>query len=213
MNQISPGLKKTTTLSAPNWGDENSSPGIVGESNGSDEVTGIHAYTTAGVYTVTLTVTDDDGGYGQSFYQYIVIYDPTAGFVTGGGWFNSPAGALVGSPAAAGKASFGFVAKYKKGASEPVGNTEFQFKAGNLNFHSTSYQWLVVTGGNTAKFKGIGTVNGAGEYKFQIWANDGDPDTFRIRIWTEDGLGNETDLYDNDAHQVIGGGNIVVHSK
>ena len=52
--------------------------------------TGSHTYTVPGVYTVTLTVTDDDGGSDQSVFQYVVVYDPTAGFVTGGGWINSP---------------------------------------------------------------------------------------------------------------------------
>ena len=62
---------------------------------------------------------------------------------------------------AAGKANFGFVSKYKKGASVPTGKTEFNFKAGDLNFHSDSYQWLVVTqDGTNAQFKGSGTING-----------------------------------------------------
>jgi len=38
-----------------------------------------------------------------------------------------------------GKATFGFVSKYKKGATVPTGNTEFVFKAADLNFHSTSH--------------------------------------------------------------------------
>ena len=91
------------------------------------------------------------------------------------------------------------------------------FKAGGLNFHSSSYDWLVVTGSDYAKFKGSGTVNGelapnAEEYKFMLWAGDKDPDTFRIKIWWEDG---ETEylVYDNGADQPIGGGNIVVHTK
>jgi len=109
-----------------------------------------------------------------------------------------------------GKATFGFVSKYKKGASVPEGSTEFQFKAGNLNFHSTSYDWLVVTGSDYAKFKGTGTINGEGEYKFMIWAGDDDPDTFRIKIWYENG-GNEVIVYDNGMDQEIGGGSIVVH--
>jgi parallel beta-helix repeat protein len=117
-----------------------------------------------------------------------------------------------------GKASFGFVSKYKKGASEPTGNTEFVFKAADLNFHSTSYDWLVVTGSDYAKFKGSGTINGAnatnGEpYKFQLWAGDGDPDTFRIKIWWEDADEAEHVVYDNGMDQAIGGGNIVVHKK
>ena len=39
---------------------------------------------------------------------------------------------------------------------------------------------------------------------------DGSPDTFRIRIWTEDD-GVETDVCDNGFDQAIGGG-IVVHT-
>jgi hypothetical protein len=39
-----------------------------------------------------------------------------------------------------GKGTFGFVSKYKKGATVPTGQTEFMFQAGDLNFHSSSYQ-------------------------------------------------------------------------
>jgi hypothetical protein len=117
----------------------------------------------------------------------------------------------------AGKASFGFVAKYKKGASVPEGNTEFVFKTADLNFHSSSYDWLVVTGSDYAKFKGTGTINGAGDYKFMLWAGDGTgtdgADTFRIKIWEEDGSGSETVVYDNGMDQAIGGGQIAVHKK
>ena len=50
------------------------------------------------------------------------------------------------------------------------------------------------------------------EYKFMIWAGDGEPDTFRIKIWEEvDGV--ETVIYDNGMDQPIEGGNIVVHTK
>ena len=112
-----------------------------------------------------------------------------------------------------GKATFGFVSKYKKGATAPTGSTEFQFHAGDLNFHSTSYDWLVVTGSDFAKFKGEGTINGEGVYKFQIWAGDDDPDTFRMKIWTEDEFDVETVIYDNGTNQAIGGGSIVIHTK
>jgi hypothetical protein len=118
-----------------------------------------------------------------------------------------------GSPA--GKATFGFVSKYKKGASVPTGNTQFTFRTGDLSFHSDTYDWLVVTGSNYAKFKGEGTVNGApaptGDlYKFQIWAGDNDPDTFRIKIWYEDG--GEVVVYDNGMDQGIGGGQIMIQT-
>src|SRR5262249_25782672 len=45
-----------------NWGDGTSSNGSVSESGGAGSVTGTHAYTVPGTYTVSLTVTDDDLG-------------------------------------------------------------------------------------------------------------------------------------------------------
>ena len=116
-----------------------------------------------------------------------------------------------------GKATFGFVSKYKKGANVPTGNTEFQFNTGNLNFHSSSYDWLVINQGDfRAQYKGVGTINGEGEFKFMIWAVDDAQDTFRIKIWYEE---NESEIvvYDNkidgvdEFGQLISGGNIIVH--
>ena len=130
----------------------------------------------------------------------------------------SPEGAYTADPTLTGKANFGFVSKYQKGATVPTGTTEFQFKVANLNFHSDSSEWLVVTGSNYAKFKGVGTINGDGFYKFQTWAGDeigpNGSDTFRIRIWLEDELtGDENVVYDNGSDQDIAGGSIVVHTE
>ncbi|MCJ7584251.1 MAG: PKD domain-containing protein, partial [Anaerolineales bacterium] len=200
-----PGVLDTHTA-VWDWG-VGSSAGIVSEVNGSGSASGSHTYTTPGVYTIKLTVTDNDGAVSiESVYQYVVVYDPSGGFVTGGGWITSPLGAYTLDPKLTGKATFGFVAKYKKGATVPDGNTEFQFKAGNLNFKSISYEWLVVAGTN-AKFKGVGTINGQGTYKFMLSADDGSPDKFRIQIWDAgDGL-----VYDNGSQQALGGGSIVIH--
>jgi uncharacterized delta-60 repeat protein len=188
-----------------------------------DESNGIgaspsHTYLEVGIYDVCLTV--DDGDNTDTSCTIAVVYDPDGGFVTGGGWIYSHPGAYAPEPSLEGKASFGFVSKYKKGVTVPTGNTEFQFQVAALNFHSISYDWLVVTGNSSAKFKGIGTINGEGEYKFQIWAGDDDPDTFRIKIWEEDDQGEETVVYDNgfvgsgfENGQPIGGGSIVVHTK
>jgi len=207
-----PGVLDTHTA-VWDW-EDGTSPGTVTESGGSGSVSDNHTYTTPGVYELTLTVKDDDGGQDSSIYQFVVVYDPSGGFVTGGGWINSAVNSNYLYMHVGGKATFGFVAKYKKGATVPDGNTEFQFKAGNLNFKSTSYDWLIVTGSNYAKFKGTGTINGQGDYKFQIWAGDGTglngADTFRIKIWYEDG-GSEVVVYDNGMDQAIGGGSIVVH--
>lgn len=95
--------------------------------------------TSSGVYVLTVTATDLAGNIGVKRVTF-VVYDPTAGFVTGGGWIYSPKGSYMLDLSLEGKANFGFVSKYNKGASVPTGNTEFVFQVANMNFHSTSYQ-------------------------------------------------------------------------
>jgi len=180
-----------------------------------------HSYGATGIYDVCLTVHDGQAGSSPAC-TLAVVYDPNGGYVTGGGWINSPAGAYKLDPNLTGKATFGFVSKYKKGQNVPSGNTEFQFQAGGFNFHAETYEWLVVNqGGKNAQFKGSGTVNGGldpngNPFKFMIWAGDGSgpngADTFRIRIWWEAG-GGENVVYDNGVDQPIGGGSIVIHTK
>jgi PKD repeat protein len=212
-----------------NWGDGSTSPGLVTETNGAGTVAGSHAYTAAGVYTISLTVTDNAGESAQAFYQYVVAYDPSAGFVTGGGWINSPAGAYAANPALTGKANFGFVSKYQKGATTPTGETEFH--AAGFDFHSTVYEWLVISG-TKAQYKGTGTVNGSlgpdgvSGYGFLLTTNDGQltggggVDKFRIKIWDKltgavvyDNVldPTATDSIDNAKPQTIAGGNILIH--
>jgi hypothetical protein len=174
-----------------------------------------HACQIPGIYTLELIIAEDTGDERSLSYQYILVYEPEGGFVTGGGWIWSPQGAYHPDPTLAGKATFGFVSKYRKGAKEPIGNTEFQFEAGELNFHSAGYEWLVVNKGDSrAQFKGVGTINGEGEYKFMLWAGDGTgaegADTFRIKIWWEDAEGEQV-VYDNGTDQAIAGGSIEVH--
>ena len=196
------------------WGDGNEpEEGKVNDDDGT--VTGFHAYAEAGVYTVKVELIIKDGcvpSEDTAEYQYVVVYDPSAGFVTGGGWIDSPAGAYTADTSLTGKANFGFVSKYKKGQSTPTGNTEFQFKAGNLNFHSDSYDWLVVAG-DKAIYKGEGTINGTSDCKFMLSAIDGDTDMFRIKIWE----GDDSIIYDNGwdgrVGTELGGGQIVIHKK
>ena len=55
-----------------------------------------------------MIITDNAGDSSQlTSQQYVVVYDPSAGFVTGGGWINSPTGAYTANPSLAGKANFG----------------------------------------------------------------------------------------------------------
>jgi hypothetical protein len=219
-----PGIYDTHTASI-DWGDGIITYGAIVEEWGCGTATDSHTYSASGVYGVEITVIDKDGGYDTELFQYVVIYDPSEGFVTGGGWINSPEGAYIPDPTLTGKANFGFVSKYKKGQSTPTGNTEFQLHVANLNFHSSSYDWLVITN-HKAMFKGTGTINGEGNYGFMISAIDADltpsnddTDTFRIKIWDKND--NNAIIYDNqlgdqenaDPTTEIAGGQIVIHKK
>ena len=185
-----------------------------------------HTFTEPGIYRVSLKVTDDNllsdtATTVDGLDALVVIYDPNGGWVAGGGWIDSPEGAFVQTPSLTGKANFAFVSKYQNGASVPTGNAQFQFNAAGLKFQSSSYEWLVISGGRKAQYKGVGTINGRGSYRFMLTAIDGDQpggggqDKFRIRIWSDsEGL-----IYDNqlnasdgdDPTTGLGGGSIVIH--
>ena len=198
--------------------------GVVNESTGAVSLT--YSFTAAGVYFVKLTVNDSCGGSGMAttvggFDAMVVIFDSES-FVTGGGWINSPAGAFIANPALTGKSNFGFNAKYHNEETIPTGQTEFKFKEGDINFHSTAYEWLVITGPR-AQYKGTGTVNGSGNYGFIVTVNDGQApggggvDKFRIKIWNINS-GNAV-IYDTQPGDpdsaapstALGGGSIVIH--
>ncbi|MBB1287396.1 T9SS type A sorting domain-containing protein, partial [Flavisolibacter sp. BT320] len=183
--------------------------------------------TSAVVYGVSMTYKDGMGNPFTTPTVYIVFYDPNAGFVTGGGWIESKpleesACASCKFMRAGGKANFGFTSKYEKGRTVPTGNTEFQFQAGGMNFKSSSYEWLVIAS-TRAQYKGVGTVNGFGNYGFLLTAIDGDlaptktTDKFRIKIWDIDNGG--AVVYDNQYGSedgavpttALGGGSIVIH--
>ncbi len=154
-----------------------------------------------------------------------VIVDPGAGFVTGGGSFTSPPGAYVAAPDATDKVTFSFVSQYEIGRSTPDGNTQFVFHGTNppFNFRSTSYEWLVVTGSDCAKFKGEGIVRQhEATFGFMLTACDngepGNSDSIRVKIWnkSEDStvydnkMGVSNESYDGTA---LDHGNIQIHQQ
>jgi hypothetical protein len=175
-----------------------------------------------------LLINNNCGGTGSAdtvdgLTAMVVIYDPDGGFVTGGGWFDSPLGAYTPNLSLTGRAGFGFNSKYQRGANVPTGNTEFQFRVADFNFKSTNYDWLVV-GSTKAQYKGSGTINGSGNYGFILTAIDGQInggvglDKFRIKIW--DKTTNNV-IYDNQLGSsdnetpatIIGGGSIIIHRQ
>ncbi len=183
-----PGGPGDTHTAVWSWGDGTTSTGTVNPDSGATgtgSVSGNHTYTAAGLYTITLTVMDDDG-VPHATLQFVPVFDPNAGFVIGDGEINSPAGAFAGDPTLSGPAEFDFESQYEQGALVPTGETEFQFEPANLDFQSTSYQWLVVSGAQ-AIFQGTGTINEAGNFGFFVSAVDGTldgsgQDKFRIQI-------------------------------
>lgn len=154
------------------------------------------AFSDPGVLDTHTAVWDWDDGTTSA----ATVSEANGGFVTGGGWINSPAGAYAPDPALTGKANFGFVSKYQKGTSVPAGNTQFQLQAAGFSFESTSYEWLVISGAK-AQFKGAGTINGTGAYAFLLTASDGErmgsSDRFRIKIWDK---GTGSVVFDNQVN-------------
>ncbi|MEK7755022.1 MAG: Ig-like domain repeat protein, partial [Acidobacteriota bacterium] len=177
----------------------------------------------ANVYSLCVRGRDAASNVSGPACTLVAVYDPSGGFVTGGGWIVSPPGAYTADAALTGKATFGFVAKYLRGAEVPTGDTQFQFQVASLTFKSKVYEWLVISGAR-AQFKGSGTINGAGDYGFLLTAIDGQVsggggvDQFRIKIWNKQGGGV---VYDNQAGKPdtgddateLGGGSIIIHKQ
>jgi len=204
------------TTGSISWGDGTASFGTLS----GNRMTGSHLYSTPGVYPIEALITNVCGVTAKITHEYLVVYNPSGGFVTGAGWFHSLPGAYLLDLNASGRANFGFVSKYRKDSPVPEGVTSFQFHAGNLNFTSTRYEWLVVTN-YKAFYKGEGAVNGEPGYHFIISMIDGAkkspsvPDKFRIKIWDA----SKNAVYDNqfgaadgvEATTNIAGGNIIIH--
>lgn len=220
-------ISQAANIAEPTPGTPPSADGSPGSPPLPGSATATYTFTNAGVYSVKLAVNDNCGGAGTGtqiggLEMLVVVYDPSAGFVTGGGWIISPLGAYTPDPALTGKANFGFVSRYQKGQTVPTGDTEFHLHCASFDFSSTSYQWLVVSGAK-AQFKGSGQINGAGDYGFLLTATDGQlnggggADKFRIKIWNkitsaivyDNAMGSSDDI-DLANPQVIGGGSIVI---
>lgn len=170
------------------WGDGTSTVQTVAAGE-QGAVSAEHAYSATGLYAVTLTVTDDDGGTSTRSYEYLVVYDGAGGFVTGAGTVQSPAGAVTARPTASGMAQLHFTARYRADDPVPTGTMSYRLQAADLEVAATSYRWLLVGADGMAMAQGDAVVDGAAGYAFLLAVDDGDitaksePDRLRLRVW------------------------------
>ncbi|MFL5620073.1 MAG: PKD domain-containing protein [Gemmatimonadaceae bacterium] len=136
-----------------------------------------HTYASAGFFTVTVTVRDDDDGSDQTRSSIVVVYDAAAGAVNGSGWIP---GATSGD-----KSSFAIDVRYA-GGTQPVGTFSLTAQAGALSMTASAFDWLVVQG-STATVRGTGTTATGATVACQIRARDGktvgDKDRILTRVW------------------------------
>ncbi|HEX6125437.1 MAG TPA: PKD domain-containing protein, partial [Pyrinomonadaceae bacterium] len=162
-----------------------------GSKNGTAK--GTYTFRTPGVYKVTLKVTDNTGVTSSvdthnDVEAIVVVYDPASGYTIGGGWINSPLGALVSDPTITGKMSFGYNSKFFRSATNPKGELQLDFLLGDFEFNALNYEYLVIDQAR-AQFHGFGKVNGVSGYDFIATVIDGSlpggggVDKFRIKIW------------------------------
>ncbi|MEO5946404.1 MAG: DUF4394 domain-containing protein [Chitinophagaceae bacterium] len=168
-----------------NWliDDKTSVKGTLIEPSGikNGKVAGSYKFTAPGVYKLQMNVTDQKGltiyaNTNGDLDAIVVIYDPNGGNTFGGGYYNSPAGALKSNPTATGKVSYGFAMNYFKNSTNPKGETQFEFKVGDFEFNALNFEYLVISN-SMAQFKGTGKIiGGQSGIGFTMTVVDGDID-------------------------------------
>ncbi|RKN20847.1 hypothetical protein D7147_08435 [Micromonospora musae] len=143
-----------------------------------------HVFPHAGMYTIEVTVTDDDGA-SATAKTMVVVYNPQGGFVTSGANFASPAGALSSNPTAAERMRVQLNPQYQQGEPGPAlsgGRVSATLDGGAFTLESTKLDWLVVAPDAKAAVKGEATVNGTAGYGFVAYGYD-DPAKMRLVVW------------------------------
>lgn len=160
----------------------------------------------------------------------LTVYQPaTDKFATGGGWVTDPSATVS---AANKHGNFGFTVRYKSGTS-PAGQAVYVYRGKDgYNYVVKSNSWQnggLSFGANTVSFSAkcnVAVIDpatgtqvtglGGGNFSFRVDAIDngspGSADTYAIAVYTPTGaLYHQAGLTSNQL--VLGGGNIVVHTK
>jgi DNA/RNA endonuclease G (NUC1) len=148
------------------WGDGQTSTVDAGLSG---SATATHAYAATGFYTVSATVTDDDGASVSTSTQTLVVYNPTGGTLSGSGFLLGARGAKT---YISGNISYA-------GGTTPTGTFAI---TGNdaANLTATSFDYLVVNG-ITATLKGSGTLTNGTPVTFLVRGLDNNRQDMRDR--------------------------------
>jgi hypothetical protein len=174
-----------------------------------------------GVYTVGVRSEDAAGNWSATKTALLVVYDPSGGFTTGGGWLipggtSSDSGDQLPGLDGSNKANFGFVVKYKNDLSTvPDGNLQFDYHVGDFHLHSTGMDWLVIADQDTAQFQGDATIDGSDQtYPFVIQADDGNStgtsDRLTLRVY-QPGMNPSAATVLYQASGEVQGGQIMIH--
>jgi hypothetical protein len=170
--------------------------------SGFDEDKGIATFTFAESYplpveTYSMEVTLDNSYYvADPVSDVIVIYDPSLGFTTGGGWFIWPAD---GSALAGAKTNFGYTMKYNSKATNIQGGflliahladgSIYRIKSNALSGLSIDKNTCIATFSGKCTFmypnptSGLDPINVGGK-QFFVWVKDiADPGAGADQIW------------------------------
>ncbi len=176
------------------WGDGSTSQGTIMQNSVNGTATGTHSYRKSGIYTVSVTITDNYGAATTSTFHYLAVSDSKNSEVVAVGTVQSPPGALQTNRALSGPLSFGVFVSM---ALPTTGSLEMSFPLGDMQFQATSIS-ISTLHGNSATIQGTGVVNHIGNYGFLLSLSGStsisQSNMISLKIWD---ITNNAVLYDS----------------